>query len=82
MGQCYKCKQYFGPDWLVPDENKPIVTCAFCHTGKNSLEVTLDDNSKHRVTKQECINKYKEFIDRMVNSEEIKKKVITEQIKG
>ena len=81
MGMCYKCKNFFGPDHLAVSENEKYLECHFCRAGKNTVTY-MKESKKITVTKQECINKYAEFMSRMVKAEEIRKKVLSDQIKG
>jgi hypothetical protein len=79
MGQCYKCKDHFPPDFMFAIEHKPIQECVFCRS--NITEVTLENENGDvvgRMTKQECINRYKEFTSDMGGKEGIKKIVKNE----
>jgi len=82
MGMCHKCHEFFGSDYLIPDKDKPILTCVFCSTGKDRLTVLNKDEKEVVVTKQECIGKYKEFMKKIMSAEEIRKKILVAQVKG
>lgn len=82
MGQCYKCKEFLGPDHLSVSENKKYLICNFCKEGKNKITYYDKDNKQHTVTKQECVGKYKEFMAKMVKAESIRKKILKGVVKG
>ena len=66
MGKCVKCHQYFHPDFCVDigDDKRIVLECAFCHTNKRELEIINDDGIViERITKEQAINKYKEYIE-------------------
>ena len=78
------CKNFFGSDHMVESENKKTIVCRFCRAGEDNIKVYVGDDMKEIITinKQECIAKYKEFIDRMTKADEIRKKVLKDTIQG
>jgi len=81
MGQCYKCKDHFPPDFMFAVEHQPVQECVFCK--KNINEVVLENGEGDqvgRMSKQECINRYREFTSDMGNKEAIKS-VVKDEMK-
>jgi len=82
MGKCAKCGSFLGPDYMIVNDEGTAQICAFCKTGKNTLTVSVEGSKESRtVTKQECVNKYKEFVDRFVSTDSFRKKVLKETVK-
>jgi len=82
MGQCYRCKERFPPDFMFAVENQPVQECVFCKNG--TVEVTVENENGEvvrRMGKQECINRYKEFVSEMVDKPEIREKLVKEDSK-
>ena len=86
MPQCAKCKNFYGPDHMVSStDDKKVIICRFCRAGKDDIRIFQGEGElKEIVTirKQECINKYKEFINRMVKAEGIRRRLIRDTIQG
>jgi hypothetical protein len=85
MGQCSQCKEFFGPEHMVESENKKTLICRFCRAGQINIDVYQgegDDKQIVTIRKQECINKYKEFMNRMMKAETIRKQVLKDSIQG
>ena len=85
MGQCATCKEFFGPDHMVPSENEKTLVCRFCRAGHTEIRVFQGEGENKKIVtirKQECINKYKEFMDRMMRADEIRRKVLKDTIQG
>lgn len=76
MGQCIKCKQYFHPDFCVDVESpfikkeEEVKMCVFCHLNLKEVTVQLPDGDR-RVKKQEAINMYKEYIQKLTKNRKI-----------
>ena len=82
MGQCAECHNFFGPDHIVKSENGKTQICRFCRAGKPTIEIFGKDKKIITLKKQESINKYKEFMDRMLKADDIRKKILKDQISG
>jgi len=74
MPKCIKCGARLHPDFcLLINEHVEKCQCVFCYTGKN--EVTIQDengNDIRKVSKQEAINKYAEYINELCEKRNIK----------
>jgi hypothetical protein len=76
MGECYKCKVHLPPDFMFAVENKPVQECVFCKNDTQNIHVENKNGDVIRtLSKQECINRYKEFMSEMVDKPEIRKKL-------
>jgi len=85
MPQCVKCKNFYGSNHIVSNENGEGIICRFCRAGKDEIRMFKGEGEHKEIVtirKQECINKYKEFINRMMQAEDIRKKVIKDTIQG
>lgn len=72
MPQCVTCNKFLGPNYcIIVNENTDEKQCVFCHLEKD--EITIEDNSgsERKITKQEAMNKYQEYLKKMYHSEKV-----------
>ena len=75
MPLCIKCNRRFHPDFCISEsETSDRSECVFCFTKKDI--VTIEDEKTGqvmaRVSKEEAINRYKEYIDKVCETRNIK----------
>lgn len=72
MPQCVTCRKFLGPNYcIIVNENTDEKQCVFCYTGKD--EITLEDDSggERKITKQEAMKKYQDYLKKMYHSEKV-----------
>ena len=86
MPKCVKCNNFFPPNYtdIIPDREVDGVTgeypqhCVFCRDGIKFVTREESPNSGNfniKYTKEECINDYKAFVDKMKNMSGDKEKL-------
>lgn len=78
IGQCVKCKQFLPSHVMFVTERGDGQICAYCKTDKNVITLEDDNGNAKKFTKDEMVNKYKEFMSNVVNRPEVRKKVFKE----
>ena len=73
MPKCVQCYDFFHPDYMVEvDVKDNAYKCVFCHLDKKEITIATDDGKKEeKLTKKECVQKYKAFLNRLYRSEKI-----------
>ena len=75
MPLCIKCNRRFHPDFcILENATSERSECVFCFTKKDVVTIEDEKTGKvvAKVTKEEAINRYKEYVDKMCNTRNIK----------
>lgn len=74
MPRCVKCNEVFPPSFMF-DVDDDAQECVFCKLGKKTLTLQ-ESGTERKITKQECINKYKEKLNELASKKDIARHLV------
>lgn len=82
MPKCQTCTKFLGPNYcIIVNESTDEKQCVFCYLGKNEITVEDDNGNQRKITKEETMRKYQEYLKELYYSEKVQK-VVNPQAKS
>lgn len=72
MPKCQTCTKFLGPNFcIIINEETDEKQCVFCYLEKDEITIENDDGSERKITKEEAMRKYQEYLKDLYHSEKV-----------